>query len=127
MAAPFIELRERLLRSGVAPRHVRRLVAELADHLADLAAEERLAGRNDADAQSAALSRIGGVDELADAMIRQRRFQSWSARAPWAMFGIVPLLLLAGAYLIACLILWCGWRIFLPAADTPFGPPLHGL
>jgi hypothetical protein len=127
MAAPFIELRERLLRSGVAPRHVRRLVAELSDHLADLAAEERLAGRSDADARSAALSRIGGVDELADAMTRQRRFQSWSARTPWAMFGVVPLLLLAGAYLIACLILWSGWRMFLPAAETPFGPQLHGL
>jgi hypothetical protein len=127
MAAPFIEFRERLLRGGVAPRHVRRLVAELADHIADLAAEERLGGRSAADARSAALSRIGAVDELADAMIRQRRFQSWCARAPWAMFGVVPLLLMSGAYLIACLILWSGWMIFLPAAVMPFGSQLHGL
>jgi len=38
------ELEERLLRAGVAPRHVRRYVAELRDHLADLRAEEERAG-----------------------------------------------------------------------------------
>lgn len=120
MAKPFIELRERLLRAGVAPRHVRRYVAELTDHLADLTAEEERAGRIRADAESAALVRLGGIDGLCRAMIGQRRFQSWSARAPWAMFGFAPLLLLATAYFVACLILWSGWKIFLPGNDTPF-------
>src|SRR5438270_12767670 len=32
MAKPFHELRERLLRAGVPPRHVRRYLTELADH-----------------------------------------------------------------------------------------------
>ena len=36
------------------------------------------------------------------------------------MFGLVPLFLLAAAYFLACLILWSGWKIFLPGADTPF-------
>jgi threonine/homoserine/homoserine lactone efflux protein len=54
-------------------------------------------------------------------MIEQRRFQSWCARAPWAAFGLAPLLFLAVAYFIACFILWSGWKIFLPGADTPFG------
>jgi hypothetical protein len=49
------------------------------------------------------------------------RFHSWCVRAPWAVFGLAPLLLLAGAYLIACLYLWSVWTIFLPGADTPFG------
>jgi hypothetical protein len=49
------------------------------------------------------------------------RFQSWCARAPWATFGLAPLFLLAGAYLVACSILWLGWKAFLPGADTPFG------
>jgi hypothetical protein len=127
MSTPFVDLRERLLRAGLAPRHVRRYLAELAEHLADVTAEEQRAGRSDANAQAAALVRIGGFDELARAMIEQRQFQSWCARAPWAIFGLAPLFLLAGAYLIACLILWSGWTIFLPAADTPFGPRLHGL
>jgi hypothetical protein len=42
-------------------------------------------------------------------------------RTPWAMFVFAPPFLLAGAYLFACFYLWCGWNIFLPAADTPFG------
>src|ERR1700734_2137768 len=97
MAKQFSELRERLLRAGVAPRHVRRYLGELTDHLADLRAEERQAGRSRAEAEAAAMLRLGGVDELAQAMIGQREFQSWSVRAPWAAFGVAPLLALAAA------------------------------
>jgi hypothetical protein len=120
MPSRFSELRERLLRAGVAPRHVRRYLVELADHLADLRAEEERAGHSRADAESAALIRLGKMDDLARAMIEQRQFQSWCVRAPWAMFGLAPLFLLAGSYFMACLILWSGWRIFLPGTDTPF-------
>jgi len=120
MAKPFDELRERLLRAGVAPRHVRRYLAELADHLADLRAEEQRAGRDSADAESSALARLGATDDLAQAMIRQRQFQAWSVRAPWMTFGLAPLFLLSAAYFIACLILWSGWKIFLPGTETPF-------
>jgi hypothetical protein len=122
MAKPFNELRERLLRAGVAPRYVRRYLTELADHLADLRVEEERAGRSRADAESAALVRLGGIDDLVKAMIEQRQFQSWGVRAPWAMFGLAPLVLLAGAWFVALLILWSGWKIFLPGADTPFVP-----
>jgi hypothetical protein len=121
MAQPFHELRERLLRAGIAPRHVRRYQAELTDHLADLRAEEERAGRRRADAESAALVRLGRMDDLAKAMIEQRQLQSWSVRAPWAVFGLAPLFLLAGAWFVALFILWSGWQIFLPGADTPFG------
>jgi hypothetical protein len=122
MAKPFNELRERLLRAGVAPRHVRRYLTELADHWTDLTGEEERAGRSRADAESAALVRLGGIDDVARAMIEQRHFQSWCVRAPWAVFGLAPLFLLAGAYLVACLILLSGWNIFLPGTDSPFVP-----
>jgi len=122
MAKPFHELRERLLRAGFAPRHVRRYLTELTDHLADLRAEQERAGRSRADAESAALIRLGGMDDLAKAMIEQRQFQSWCVRAPWAMFGLAPLFLLTGAYVVACSILWSGWKFFLPGANTPFVP-----
>lgn len=120
MPNSFDELRERLIRSGVAPRHVRRYLTELTEHLADLRAEEERAGRNGADAESAALKRLGDIDDLSKAMTEQRHFQSWCARAQWALFGLAPLLLLAGAYFVACMILYSGWRIFLPEANTPF-------
>ncbi len=127
MAKPFHELRERLLRAGIAPRHVRRYLSELADHWADLRAEEERAGRSRADAEAAALLRLGGVDDLAKAMIEQRQFQSWCIRAPWAMFGLAPIFVLAGSYFVALLILWSGWKIFLPGADTPLGARVYGI
>ena len=128
MPKPFNELRERLLRAGVAPRHVRRYLSELDDHLADLIVEEQSAGRSPKDAESVALLRLGTIDNLSSAMLDKRQLQSWSARAPWATFGLAPVVLLAVAYFVACFILWAGWQMFLPAADTPFGGGhLHGL
>lgn len=130
MSKLFSELRERLLAAGVAPRHVRRYLRELADHLADLTTEEQRAGRNDADAESAALLRLGTIDDLAKAMIVRREFKSWSARAPWAMFGLAPIGVLVIAWFGALLILWTGWKMFLPQADSPFGSdvgPVYGI
>jgi hypothetical protein len=46
--------------------------------------------------------------------------RSWCVRAPWAIYSLGPLLLLGGTYLVACLILWSGWGIFLPESNTPF-------
>jgi hypothetical protein len=126
MAKPFYELRERLLRAGVAPRHVRRYLTELTDHLADLRAEEKHAGRSRADAEAAALARLGNMEDLARAMLEKRQLQSWSSRAPWAIFGIAPVSMLAGAWFVALFILWSGWQIFMPGAETPFGTRLAG-
>ncbi len=120
MSKLFYELRERLLRAGVAPRQVRRYLTELGEHLADLRTEEEGAGCSAVDAEAAALTRLGAADDLARAIIAQRQFRSWSVRAPWAIFGVAPLVLLAGAYLLACFILWSGWKIFLPDAGMPF-------
>jgi hypothetical protein len=120
MAKLFNELRERLLHAGIAPRYVRRYLIELADHFADLRAEEERSGRSRADAEFSALIRLGSIDDLTKAMIEQRQFQSWCARAPWAIFGLAPLLLLAGAWCVALFILWSGWNLLLPGAATPF-------
>jgi hypothetical protein len=121
MSKLFHELHERLLRAGVAPRHVRRYLTELGEHLADLTAEEERAGRSRAEAESAAMARLGSVEELARAMVEQPQFQAWTARVPWAIFGLAPIAALAMAYFVACCYLWFVWRIFLPAADSPFG------
>jgi hypothetical protein len=120
MAKPFQQLRERLLQAGVAPRHVQRYVNELTDHLADLRTEEQRAGRSPADAESAALNRLGGMDELARAMMDRRDVQAWSVRAPWATFGVAPIVLLAAAYFIALFILWSGWKLLLSGTESPF-------
>lgn len=121
MEKPFRELREQLLRAGIAPRHIRRYITELEEHWSDLVAEEERAGHARKDAESAAFDRLGGMDDLAQAMIRRPEFRSWCARAPWIIFSLGPLLFLSLAYLILCCYLWLGWRLFLPGVDTPFG------
>lgn len=120
MPKPFHELRERLLRAGVAPRHVRRYLKELGDHLADLQAEQECAGLSRLEAEYIALTRLGRMDDLARAMTEQRQFQSWCARAPWVAFGVGPLFALAIAWVVSLFILWSGWQIFMPGEDTPF-------
>lgn len=108
MPQQFGELRERLLHAGVAPRHVRRYLTELGEHFADLRAEEELAGRNGAEAESAATVRLGSVDSLAATMIAQKGLRSLAARAPWAVFGIAPVAVIAGAFVITMFLLWLG-------------------
>lgn len=127
--ALFPALREQLLRAGIAPRHVRRYLAELTDHLADLTAEERTRGLSPADARTAALARLGTPDTLADAMLAQPRLRSLAARAPWAVFTLTPLAFLAALWLLSLSLLWYGWQHFLPGTTTPFGtaPTPHHL
>lgn len=125
MATWLCELRERLLRAGVAPRHVRRYLTELREHLADLTAEEERAGRNRAEAEALALARLGRVDDLARTMIERPALRSWTARVPWAVLGAGPVLGLVAGWSMALLILWSGWTWFLGGSQTPF-VPLHG-
>jgi predicted anti-sigma-YlaC factor YlaD len=121
MANQLSELRERLLQAGIAPRHVRRYLAELDDHVTDLTAAKQAAGHSPADAEQAAFSRLGTPEDLALAMTQHRRFHSWCTRAPWAVFGLAPLLLLIASWCVTVLMLWLGWKLFLPTAATPFG------
>ncbi len=66
------------------------------------------------------LPTMGGI-----VMGETSRWEYWGARAPWALFGVAPVALLAGAYSIALAILWSGWQMFLPQEQVPF-VPVHG-
>jgi len=95
MHKSFERLGERLLTAGIAPRHVRRYLAELDEHLDDLKAEERRAGHDRADAEARAMSRLGAPEDLARAMTGRPEFRSWTARAPWAALVVAPPVVLA--------------------------------
>ncbi|MDE1145912.1 MAG: hypothetical protein PW843_04725 [Azospirillaceae bacterium] len=97
----FNRLRERLLEAGIAPRHARRYVAELHDHADDLVAEEIAAGHDDRIAEARALARLGDPDDLAQSLIARGHFRSWSARAPWAVYGAAPIMAVVGGIALA--------------------------
>jgi hypothetical protein len=98
MSAPFKDLRERLLRGGVAPRHVTRYLSELREHLDDLIAKESSAGRSIETATRSALALLGPEKQLAEVMLARTRFRSWTSRVPWAVFTVAPLAALISVY-----------------------------
>jgi hypothetical protein len=87
---PFEMVRETLLKGGIAPRHVRRYLAELQEHLDDLTAKQRDAGYDGENATSRAHARLGDDKDLAAAMLARRDFRSWPARLPWLVFMVLP-------------------------------------
>jgi hypothetical protein len=87
---PFEAVAETLLKGGVAPRHVRRYVRELDDHLGDLTERQREAGYDGDDARARARARLGEDRELAQAMLNQPGVRSWPARLPWLVFVALP-------------------------------------
>lgn len=105
---PFEAVAEQLLKGGVAPRHVRRYVRELDEHLDDLTAQQRASGYDSEDAAIRARARLGDDTELAEAMLEQPGMKSWPARLPWLVFLLLPpvltavigLALYAAAYLV---------------------------
>jgi len=86
----FEGLREILLKGGVAPRHVRRYLAELSEHLDDLTEKQRAQGYDGEDAELRARALLGEDRELAAAMLEQKSLHSIPARAPWLIFGLLP-------------------------------------
>jgi hypothetical protein len=119
----FDNLREKLLLGGIAPRHVRRYLTELNEHLDDLTREQREAGYDGEDANIRARARLGSDDELAWAMLAQKGFRSMAARAPWAVFLLLPpvVAVLIGMLFIGSLVLigkYFGY-FGVPAASLP--------
>ncbi|HEU4580710.1 MAG TPA: hypothetical protein VFS67_20775 [Polyangiaceae bacterium] len=98
----FEGLAERLLRGGIAPRHVRRYLRELSEHHEDLVRAELARGVELAAARAAASARLGTEESLAQSMLERPELRSKAARFPALVFGLGPVLSwLAAAFLIA--------------------------
>jgi len=78
----FGTLQHDLLEAGVAPRHVRRIVAELNDHTRDLCDEALAKGMHEDEARAFALRRIGNQSEIAERMLAVPDLRSWIYRYP---------------------------------------------
>jgi hypothetical protein len=99
----FAGLSRRLLRAGVAPRHVKRLIAELEAHFADIVSELRSTGRSQAESESQAAVRLGSEDVLVANIIARPELQSWARQWPWLAFVLVPLLALPLQFVLSML------------------------
>jgi hypothetical protein len=86
-------LGERLLRSGVAPRHVRRYLRELRDHYDDAVHAELQKGVSRAAAEDAAATRMGDPESLIESVLARPELLSTLARYPRVVFGAAPVLL----------------------------------
>jgi len=94
----FDSLKERLLRGGVGPKHVRRTIAELRDHHTDLFAEAFARGCSLEDAGREASIRLGDEDALATAIIARPELRSWAHRWPWVAYCLTPTAALLAAF-----------------------------
>ena len=105
-AQPFGSLKEKLLRGGIAPwRKCGVTWPNWTIHLADLTEAEQAAGTPPEEATQRARTLLGSDDDLADAWLAQPRLKSFTARAPWLVFGLLPPFVAIAVFLVPCLTL----------------------
>jgi len=86
----YNELSEQLVKGGISPRCVVRLIAELRDHHADLAESALADGMSVEDARKQADSLLGTQDDILSDTLAREELKSWTARWPWALYGVMP-------------------------------------
>lgn len=99
----YQSLARTLLRGGIAPRRVRRLVDELRDHVQELRTDAVAEGMTEREAASWASSRLGSEQQVAGEMLARPELRSWSARWPWAIHALLPPFLMAALVILVVL------------------------
>jgi hypothetical protein len=127
----FESLTEHLLRAGVAPNHVRRLVTELQSHYESLLEDERARGQPVRAAQVLARRKLGADEEIIKRVLEQPGLKSWGARWPFSFCGVGPTLAWAASSVaaIAALVLAVRLTGYMSPATRADGVPLwlrHG-
>lgn len=95
----FDRLHGELLRSGVAARHVRRAVTELAAHFEQLVDDGVSAGRSTVQARAEAHETLGTDAALIARFASRPELRAWPCRAPVWFFGVAPLVSIAALQL----------------------------
>lgn len=91
----FRQFRSELLQAGIAPRHVRRTVTELQEHLDDIVEAELASGCDVATARRRAGREMGSLEDVAVAMRACPELQCWAYRYPRLAVVVYPLTCLA--------------------------------
>jgi hypothetical protein len=91
----LVWLRVRLLRGGVARKHVNRTLKELRHHLADLERKAISEGLSQSDAAAQAAEQLGDPQLIIEEALARPELRSWAYRWPWVIYGIFPVVALA--------------------------------
>lgn len=91
----FQQFESSLLQAGIAPRHVRRTIVELKDHLQDIVDAEQASGCDLETARNRAIQEFGDLQDVAHAMRARPELLSWAFRFPRIAAFVYPLTCLA--------------------------------
>ena len=91
----FNDLANRLVLSGIAPRHAHRTVNEIRDHYDDLIEAAVDHGVSRREARLLAAQELGRIDDLVAEMSARRELKTWAFRYPRAAMVVYPLACLA--------------------------------
>ena len=91
---------QELRKSGIAPRHIRRTLLELADHADDLFNEALMSGKSEKQASQYAIRELGDPKQLAAAAGAQPGLRSWAYRFPQLALVVYPLIWVAVAPIV---------------------------
>jgi len=125
----WLRLRVKLLRVGVAPRRVSRMLRELQDHHAELRDADLRAGHSPWEADVLARCELGGEEAILAAVLERHELRSPASRWPWALYGLAPAVVLAGCVLAVLLLtgIAAGSGVELPATAQAWIRTLFGL
>ena len=84
-------LQKRLLRSGVAPRYVVRVISELRDHLEDVECEAADRGISREAATTMANERLGAIEPIAQQYLSKPELRHWIYRYPQLARAVLPI------------------------------------
>jgi len=91
----FSALANRLLKSGISPRHAHRTVNELRDHYDDLVDAAVDQGANSRNARLSAANELGKMDDFVAEMASRRELKTWAFRYPRLAVVVYPIACLA--------------------------------
>lgn len=101
METQFLDLRDRLLRHGVARRHAHRCTLALSQHFKALREQCLEEGYAPDHAQLIAARRLGDIGQCAQAMLNATHLRSRFATAPFATLVLGPAIILTGVVFLS--------------------------
>ncbi|MEQ8205466.1 MAG: hypothetical protein RIA65_04760 [Woeseia sp.] len=122
----FQALTAQLQAAGIASRHTERSVAELKDHFADLVAELRNSGMNDAAASAEANRQLGELSMIGEQFARRTELRAWPYRFPvlarWvlpaACLAVLPMTPVIAGWQHASIVMRCAFGVHASAKFT---------